>query len=54
MESTNKTATAIKKRYGQFVELYPEVFVTEQDKTLRFTNETIAACVEELSGCRYE
>lgn len=52
MESANKTAVVIKKRYEQFVELYPEVFVTEQDKTLRFTNETIAACVEELSGLR--
>lgn len=52
MESTNKTATTIKKRYEQFVELYPEVFVTEQDKTLRFSNETIAGCVEELSDLR--
>lgn len=52
MESTNKTATTVKKRYEQFVELYPEVFITEQDKTLRFSNETIAACVEELSGLK--
>lgn len=52
MESVSKTAAAIKKRYEQFVELYPEVFVTEQDKTLRFTNETIAACVEQLSSLK--
>jgi type I restriction enzyme M protein len=52
MESTNKTASTIKKRYQQFVDLYPEVFVTDQDKTLRFSNETIAACVDELSGLK--
>lgn len=52
MESTNKTASRVKKRYEQFVELYPEVFITEQDKTLRFSDETIAACVEELSGLK--
>lgn len=53
MESVNKTATTMKKRYEQFVELYPEVFVTEQDKTLRFANETIAACVEQLSSLKF-
>jgi len=52
MESANKTATTIKKRYEQFVELYPEVFVTAQDKMLRFTNETIATCVEQLSSLK--
>jgi len=52
LESTNKTASAIKKRYEQFVELYPEVFITDQDKTLRFSAETISACVEELSGLK--
>jgi len=52
MESVNKTATTIKKRYEQFVELYPEVFVTDQDKTLRFSNETISACVEQLSSLK--
>lgn len=52
MESAPKTAATIKKRYEQFVELYPEVFVTEQDKTLRFTNETIGACVEQLSSLK--
>jgi len=52
MESPSKTAAAIKKRYDQFIELYPEVFVTDQDKTLRFSNETIATCVEQLSGLK--
>jgi type I restriction enzyme M protein len=37
MESVNKTSSTLKKRYEQFVELYPEVFVTDQDKTLRFS-----------------
>ena len=52
MESPAKTATTLKKRYEQFVELYPEVFATENDRKLLFTNETISACVEELSGLR--
>ena len=52
MENSSKTAIAIKKRYEQFVDLYPEVFISDQDKRLRFNNATIAACVEELSGLR--
>lgn len=52
MESANRTAEVIKGRYKNFVELYPEVFVTERDRTLRFTDETIAAVVEELSGLK--
>ena len=52
MESPGRTAASIKNRYQQFVELYPEVFVNDQDKVLRFSNETIAACVEELSGLK--
>ena len=45
MENSNKTAMAIKRRYEQFVDLYPEVFISDQDKRLRFSNATIAACV---------
>ena len=52
MESANRTAHAIRTRYAKFVELYPEVFTTEQDTAIRFTDETIAACVEELSGLK--
>ena len=52
MENSNKTAIAVKKRYEQFVDLYPDVFISDQDKRLRFNNATIAACVEELSGLR--
>ncbi len=53
MESESKTAAAIRTRYEKFVELYPEVFTTEKDKTLTFGNETIAAIVDELSGLRF-
>jgi type I restriction enzyme M protein len=52
LESAAKTASAMRTRYEKFVELYPEVFVTDQDKSLRFSNETIASCVEELSGLK--
>ena len=52
LENSNKTAVAIKRRYEQFVDLYPEVFISDQDKRLRFSNATIAASVEELSGLR--
>ena len=50
LESTAKTAEAVKKRYANFVALYPEVFVTDQDKTLRLSDETIAACVQALTA----
>ncbi|MGE0129522.1 MAG: class I SAM-dependent DNA methyltransferase [Blastocatellales bacterium] len=52
MESATRTAEAVKERYTKFVELYPETFTTDQDKRLRFGNETIASCVEALSGLR--
>lgn len=52
MESHSRTATLIRSRYSQFVDLYPGVFTTEKDKDLTFNNETIAACVDELSGLR--
>ncbi len=49
LESANKTAAAVRNRYDNFVALYPKVFVTDQDKTLRFSDETIAACVKKLT-----
>lgn len=52
IESATRTAEAIKERYTKFVELYPETFTTDQDKRLRFGNETISLCVEALSGLR--
>jgi type I restriction enzyme M protein len=52
MESKARSAQKIKERYEQFVNLYPETFTTDQDKHLRFADETIALCVDELSGIR--
>lgn len=52
MESTAKTAAAIKQRFDSFVDVYPEVFVSDQDKQLRLSNETISKCVEELAGLK--
>lgn len=52
MESAAKTAKTIKDRYQKFVELYPETFTTEQDKSLRLSDSTLATCVDILSGLR--
>lgn len=52
LESPAKTASAIRKRYSEFVKLYPGVFLTEQDKTLRLSDQTVDACVEQLSSLR--
>jgi len=51
LESSSRTKESILRRYQQFVELYPDTFTTEQDKTIRFTEETIAHCVDAL--CRF-
>ena len=52
LESPAKTASAIRERYREFVELYPGVFLTEQDKVLRLSDQTIDACVELLASLR--
>ena len=52
LESPSKTADRLRERYDSFVALYPEVFVTDQDKTLRFSDGTIATCVEALCGLK--
>ena len=52
MESPDRTAEATSGRYRSLVALYPDTFATEQDKTLRLSNETIASCVDALSGLR--
>lgn len=51
-ESHSRTATAIRKRYTSFVQLYPEVFTQESDKKLRFSDSTIGRVVEALSELR--
>ena len=52
MESGGRTASTIRERFELFVDVYPEVFVSDQDKQLRLSNETIALCVEELAGLK--
>ena len=52
LESAVKTAAAVRHRYESFVALYPGVFVTEQDRTLRFADETVADCVQVLANLR--
>lgn len=52
MESPKRTSEEIKRRYSSFVDVYPMVFATEQDRVLRLSNETIALCVEELAGLK--
>jgi type I restriction enzyme M protein len=52
MESIARTASAIRERFADFVDVYPEIFVSDQDRQLRFSNETIAHCVEELAGLK--
>jgi len=49
-ESAATTAVEIRKRYSSFVDLYPDTFTTEQDRTLRFGDKTIASCVDALAG----
>jgi type I restriction enzyme M protein len=52
MESVARTAAAIRQQFEAFVDVYPEVFATEEDKQLRLSNETIAQTVEELAGLK--
>lgn len=50
MESIDRTADAIRRRYSKFVDLYPDIFANPKDQSIRFSNQTIAACVETLSS----
>ena len=52
MESAARTAAAIRARFADFIDIYPEIFVSDQDKQLRLSNETITLCVEELAGLK--
>ena len=52
MESAAQTAAATKERFESFIDVYPEIFVSDQDRQLRLSNETIAKCVEELAGLK--
>jgi type I restriction enzyme M protein len=52
LESSSKTAKAIRDRYKGFVDLYPETFISERDDEIRFSNQTIHRCVESLAGLK--
>ena len=52
MESVAQTATSIRDRFRFYVELYPDTFTTEKDKSLLFSDETLTACVDALSDLR--
>lgn len=52
LENATTTAAAIRQRYQTFVALYPDTFVSAADRTLRFSNDTLTDCVDELSGFR--
>ena len=52
LESNSTTAAVIRSEFDAFVDVYPEVFVSNQDKQLRLSDTTIGQCVEELSGLR--
>ena len=51
-ESIAKTAADIRRDFENLVNIYPETFTTEKDKRLQLANETIAFCVDALSGLR--
>jgi len=48
LESPHQTALQIRRHFNSFVNVYPDVFATDKDRELRFTDETINAAVEEL------
>ena len=51
-ESIAKTAADIRRDFENLVNIYPETFTTEKDKRLQLADETIAFCVDALSGLR--
>ncbi len=52
MESSKKTADSIREAFENLSDVYPETFTTENDKTLRLSDDTITVCVDALSGLR--
>ncbi len=49
-ESIARTASDIRKAFGDLVNVYPETFTTENDRRLRLSDDTIAYCVDALAG----
>lgn len=52
MESHARTAAAVRENFSRLCDQQPEVFLTEKDRDIRFNDETIAACVDELAGLK--
>lgn len=51
-ESIGRTAEDVRKSFKSLVDIYPETFATENDRQLRLSDETLAACVDALAGLR--
>jgi Type I restriction-modification system methyltransferase subunit len=49
LSTSNATGKHIKDRFRAFNDVYPDIFITESDKELRLSNNTIHTCVEYLS-----
>lgn len=52
LESPRKTAAAVRQAFVNLTDVYPETFATDNDRRLRLADNTIAACVDALSGLR--
>jgi type I restriction enzyme M protein len=52
LESTPRTVKVVRDRYSVFVDLYPETFISESDKEIRFSDDTVASIVDSLSSLR--
>jgi len=52
-ESRSRTAKFIRQAYEEnFVNLYPDIFISDPDKKIRLSDETLYECVDALSGLR--
>jgi type I restriction enzyme M protein len=52
LESSKKTASAIREAFESLTDVYPETFTTENDRRLRLSDDTITACADALSGLK--
>ncbi|MDP1663446.1 MAG: N-6 DNA methylase [Phycisphaerales bacterium] len=46
------TAEVLRDRFSGFVQIYPEVFTSERDRTLRLDDESLYACAEALGSLK--
>lgn len=47
--TAEKTADAVKRQFKDLVDTYPDTFPGEGDRALRFSDDTLALCVDELA-----